>query len=139
MEEMTAQEVAEQVRLRDLAHTQDRLNKLMEKAELEKAELMKKAMIAEQQKIEWQSSANYTISTSVGSNSSAGLTFAPQAQKIESMTSYLERTQPMRVVALDEANKLMMCHIGRGAIMTPDDVVHAAKAFADFLIEGKTP
>lgn len=131
IKEMTAQEVAEQVRLRDLAHTQDRLNKLMEKAEHK--------MIAEQQKIEWQSSANYTISTSVGSNSSAGLTFAPQAQKIESMTSYLERTQPMRVVALDEANKLMMCHIGRGAIMTPDDVVHAAKAFADFLIEGKTP
>lgn len=131
IKEMTAQEVAEQVRLRDLAHTQDRLNKLMEKAEHK--------MIAEQQKIEWQSSANYTIGTSLSGNSSAGLTFAPQAQKIESMTSYLERTQPMRVVALDEANKLMMCHIGRGAIMTPDDVVHAAKAFADFLIEGKTP
>ena len=131
IKEMTAQEVAEQVRLRDLAHTQDRLNKLMEKAEHK--------MIAEQQKIEWQSSANYTIGTIPNGNSSAGLTFAPQAQKIESMTSYLERTQPMRVVALDEANKLMMCHIGRGGLMTPNDVVHAAKAFADFLIEGKTP
>lgn len=52
---------------------------------------------------------------------------------------WLDQTQPMRVVALDEATKFITAVIESRPSVTVDhrDILNAAQAFAKFLNEGK--
>lgn len=55
----------------------------------------------------------------------------------EEREKWLEKTQPMRVVALDEANKIAIAMIQRGNTISSVQLLETAKQFADFLIDGK--
>jgi len=50
---------------------------------------------------------------------------------------YLEDTQSMRVVALNEACEIAKDSMSHGAHMTAQDITKMARAFAVFLIDGK--
>lgn len=51
---------------------------------------------------------------------------------------WLEKTQHMRVVALNEACGVAKEYIGHGETMSGDEVVRMAHRFASFLIDGKS-
>jgi hypothetical protein len=54
-----------------------------------------------------------------------------------SQEEWLEKTQSMRVVALNEACALAKANIEGNRFMTTIEVLVIAAAFADFLIDGK--
>jgi hypothetical protein len=54
-----------------------------------------------------------------------------------SQDEWLEKTQSMRVVALNEACAIAKANIERNRFMTTSEVLVFAAAFADFLIDGK--
>lgn len=67
-------------------------------------------------------------------------TFTGTAPDVErEYREWLDQTQPMRVVALDEATKFITAVIESRPSATVDhrDILNAAQAFAKFLNEGK--
>ena len=50
---------------------------------------------------------------------------------------WLEKTQHMRVVALNEACSLAKATLDSGRFVGHDEVLHLAGLFADFLVDGK--
>ena len=55
----------------------------------------------------------------------------------EELRKYLEDTQSMRVVALNEACEIAKDSMSHGACLTTQDITKMARAFAVFLIDGK--
>ncbi len=51
---------------------------------------------------------------------------------------WLEKTQHMRVVALNEACEIAKTHMGYGDAMAAQEITNMAHMFASFLIDGKS-
>lgn len=57
---------------------------------------------------------------------------------MKAQQEWLEKTQHMRVVALNEACEIAKTHMGYGDAMSAQEITAMAHMFASFLIDGKS-
>jgi hypothetical protein len=72
---------------------------------------------------------------------SGGTYTVPQADTpamMKAREEWLEKTQHMRVVALNEACEIAKTHMGYGDAMSAQEITAMAHMFASFLIDGKS-
>ena len=60
------------------------------------------------------------------------------ATAMKAREEWLEKTQHMRVVALNEACEIAKTHMGYGDAMAAQEITNMAHMFASFLIDGKS-
>jgi len=60
------------------------------------------------------------------------------ATAMKEREEWLEKTQHMRVVALNEACEIAKTHMGYGDAMAAQEITNMAHMFASFLIDGKS-
>jgi hypothetical protein len=71
---------------------------------------------------------------------SEGTYTVPQTdtKAMKAREEWLEKTQHMRVVALNEACEIAKTHMGYGDAMAAQEITNMAHMFASFLIDGKS-